>query len=93
MIGIIQAVDIAKTIPGPTTADILFTTTNREAFTTGATVFVEESGGSFSAVVTAKGDPQVKELSGTVTHIGNSNFTLSGTTADKRVSIKYITRV
>ena len=93
VIGIIQAVDIAKTIPGPTTADILFTTTNREAFTTGATVFVEESGGSFSAVVTAKGDPQVKELSGTVTHIGNSNFTLSGTTADKRVSIKYITRV
>jgi len=93
VIGIIQAVDIAKSVPGPTTADILFTTTNREAFTTGATVFVEESGGSFSAVVTAKGDPQVKELSGTVTHIGNSNFTLSGTTADKRVSIKYITRV
>ena len=93
VIGIIQAVDMANAIPGPTTADILFTTTNREAFTTGATIFVEESSGAFSAVVTAKGDPQVKELSGTVTHIGNSNFTLSGTTADKRVSIKYITRV
>lgn len=93
VIGIVQAVDMANTIPGPTTADILFTTTNREAFTTGATVFVGESGGAFSAVVTAKGDPQIKELSGTVTHIGNSNFTLSGTTADKRVSIKYITRV
>ena len=93
VIGIVQAVDMANTIPGPTTADILFTTTNREAFTTGATVFVEESGGSFSAVVTAKGNPDVKDLSGTITHIGNSAFQLSGTTADKRLSIKYITRV
>jgi len=91
LIGLIQTVDIANTIPGPTTADVLFTTTNKPA--SGSTIFIEESSGSFSAIVTAKGDPDITALSGTITHIGNSNFTLSGTTADKRVSIKYITRV
>ena len=90
VIGVIQATDL-----GSTATDILFTTTNREKFTTGATVAVETSGGDsfFTASVTAKGQGEVTELSGTVTHIGNSNFSLSGTTADKRISIKYITRV
>ena len=90
VIGVIQATDL-----GSTATDILFTTTNREKFTTGATVAVETSGGDsfFTATVTAKGQGDITELSGTVTHIGNSNFSLSGTTADKRISIKYITRV
>ena len=89
VVGVVQATDL-----GTTSTDILFTTTNRKVFATGATIAIEEPNtGSFTATVTAKGQGEVTELSGTVTHIGNSNFTLGGTTADKRISIKYITRV
>jgi hypothetical protein len=89
VIGVVQA----RNLLNATTADILFSTTDRAAFGTGETIFVEDGAGSFSAVSTAKGDPDITALSGTITHIGNSAFQLSGTTADKRLSIKYITRV
>lgn len=89
LIGIIQA---RKLISG-TKVEVLISTTNRELFTTSATVFVVNDTTSIECTVTAKGDPDVKTPSGTITHIGNSAFQLSGTTADKRLSIKYITRV
>ena len=91
VIGVIQSANEISS----TTSDILFTTTDRSAFSTGLTIFVEEADGSgtFSAVSTTKGNPDITALSGTITHIGNSAFQLSGTTADKRLSIKYITRV
>ena len=89
LIGIIQAINILSS----TQVDILFSTTNRELFTTAATVFVVNDTTSIECTVTAKGNPDIKNSSGTITHIGNSAFQLSGTTADKRLSIKYITRV
>jgi hypothetical protein len=89
VIGVVQA----RNLLNATTADILFSTTDRAAFGTGLTIYVEDGAGSFSAVSTAKGDPDITAISGTITHIGNSAFQLSGTTADKRLSIKYITRV
>ena len=46
VIGVIQA----RNLINATTADILFTTTNREKFTTGATIAIEEeSTGFFTA--------------------------------------------
>jgi hypothetical protein len=89
VIGVVQATNLLSA----TTSDILFSTTNRSAFTTGSDVFIEDGASFFEAQVTAKGDPDVKALSGTITHIGNSNFDLSGNTAEKRLSVKYITRV
>ena len=89
VIGVVQATNLLNA----TTADILFSATDRAAFGTGLTIYVEDGAGSFSAVSTAKGDPDIAAISGTITHIGNSAFQLSGTTADKRLSIKYITRV
>ncbi|MAL45483.1 hypothetical protein [Hyphomonas sp.] len=88
-IGIIQAENLLSA----TQADILFSTTNRGAFTTGADVFIEDGASFFESAVTAKGSPDIKALSGTITHIGNANFDLSGNTAEKRLSVKYITRV
>tara|TARA_R110002012_G_scaffold236796_1_gene410503 strand:- start:1231 stop:3111 length:1881 start_codon:yes stop_codon:yes gene_type:complete len=89
VIGVVQATNLLSA----TQADILFSTTNRSAFTTGADVFIEDGTSFFESEVTAKGDPDIKALSGTITHIGNSNFDLSGNTAEKRLSVKYITRV
>ena len=89
LIGIVQA----RNLLSGTQVDVLISTTNRELFTTSATVFVVNGTTSIECTVTAKGDPDVKTPSGTITHIGNSAFQLSGTTADKRLSIKYITRV
>jgi len=89
LIGIIQA----RKLISSTKVDVLFATTNRELFTTGAKVFAVNGTTSIECTVTAKGNPDIKTSSGTITHIGNSAFQLSGTTADKRLSIKYITRV
>ena len=89
LIGIIQA----RKLISSTQEEVLISTTNRELFTTSAKVFVVNGTTSIECTVTAKGDPDVKTPSGTITHIGNSAFQLSGTTADKRLSIKYITRV
>ena len=93
LIGIIQAVNFPNAIPLASGCQILLTVVKVPA--DGSQVYIEKSNGSFAATITGTKYvvPEITGSSGTVTHIGNSNFTLSGTTADKRVSIKYITRV
>jgi hypothetical protein len=90
LIGIIQAVESPYLVGAQYAA---ISTAKASKFTNGATFYVG-SGSSFKLFTqTAKATKvTVAPLTGTLMHIGKSNFDISGGT-NKRITVKYITRV
>ena len=91
LIGIIQAVEVPTPLSGNQFAAI--STTKPEKFTNGATYHVG-SGSSFREFTQATKATKLTAvpLTGTLIHIGQSNFDITGG-SNKRLTVKYITRV
>jgi hypothetical protein len=91
LIGIIQAVESPSPVSGNQHAAI--STSKESKFTNGATYFVG-SGASFRVFTQASKASKITTApqSGTLMHIGKSNFDISGG-SQKRITVKYITRV
>ena len=91
LIGIVQAVENPSPVSGNQHAAI--STTKPLKFINSATFFVG-SGSSFREFTQATKATKITAvpLSGTIMHIGKSNFDISGGT-NKRLTVKYITRV
>jgi len=89
LIGVVQSVEATQL----TDADITFSTTQTDYFGMGVGVFIGTGAGvkAYTQTATSKIQDTVP-LSGTLTHIGNSSLDISGG-SEKRITIKYITRV
>lgn len=92
LIGIVQAIESPPVIGGNN--NIAFTTTKPTKFSITGTVYIG-SGSSFNTytIDTTPKAGDVRSLTGTILHIGNTSFNISSSGAKKRLAIKYITRV
>lgn len=91
LLGIVQSVETP--LPAGSPIQLQFTTVKPELFNSGESFYIG-SGSSFKTYTqtTATKDTDVRALTGSVVHMGQSSFNLSSA-ENKRIGIKYITRV
>ncbi len=93
-IGVVQAIEQPIPITGGSPMNIAFSTSKPAEFVSAFKCYIGRGTAFYNwgQTTTNKADPDAKPLTGTVVHIGKSDFNLSSATS-KRITIKYITRV